>query len=368
MRAQLLAALTLVACGDAATSGFSTGPGITTATTSTGTGSTGSTTGDASTTSSTSDSVGGSGSGSTGTIRDVGAEVDFGTGQPPGCKGKVDVLFLISSFGTMAVEQKQLLASFPGFIDTIEDKLEGFDVHIMAANTTGKWSGWTCEQSYEGCVTNYPECDPVDAVGYECVTFPEMLTLCDAELGAGLLFNAGYFAANKICALHGGNRYIVADEPDLDSAFECIAKVGAGGGDPAMGDALIAALSPKLNGEGGCNEGFLREDALLFVVLINDTEDYESKSWPYQQYDAIIKAKKDPNAVVMLGVIGQVHKEGEPKIPGCTYDGTGKQKVRDLLNMFPNKIEGDTCAKDYAPYFAEATSRLAEACGSFIPQ
>lgn len=368
MRALLLATLVLAACGDAATSGFSSGPGITTATSSTGIGSTGSTTGDTSTSTSTGDSVGGTGSGSTGTIRDVGAAIDFGTGQPPGCKGKVDVLFLISSLGTMQAEQKQLIASFPGFIETIKEKLDGFDVHIMSANPTGEWSGWTCEHAYEGCVTNYPECDAVYAPGYECVKFPEMLTLCDRQLGAGLLFNAGYYAANEICQLYGGNRYIVAGEPDLDKAFECIAKVGAGGGDPPMGDALIAALSTKLNGEGGCNEGFLREDALLFVVLINDTEDTESKSWPYQQYDAVIKAKKDPNAVIMLAVIGQMLKEGEPEIPGCTYDDTGKQKLRDLLNMFPNKIEGDTCAKDYAPYFAEAADLIADACGSFIPQ
>ena len=69
-----------------------------------------------------------------------------------------------------------------------------------------------------------------------------------------------------------------------------------------MGDALIAALSSKLNDEGRCNEGFLRDDALLFIVVINDTEDTESTSWPYQQYNAIIAAKKDPNAVIMLAV------------------------------------------------------------------
>jgi hypothetical protein len=80
------------------------------------------------------------------------------------------------------------------------------------------------------------------------------------------------YAANKLCDLHGGHRYIVGDDPDMAGAFECIAKVGASGGDPLMGDAMIAALSPKLNGPGGCNEGFLREDALLVVALISDFE------------------------------------------------------------------------------------------------
>ena len=64
-----------------------------------------------------------------------------------------------------------------------------------------------------------------------------------------------------------------------------------------------AALEPKINAGDGCNEGFLREKALLVVVFISDISDEESTSWPYQQYDAIIAAKKDPNAVVMLGVV-----------------------------------------------------------------
>ena len=53
------------------------------------------------------DSAGGSGSTgtSTGTLRDVGTAADFGTGQPIGCKGKVDLLFVISRLGTMSTEQ-----------------------------------------------------------------------------------------------------------------------------------------------------------------------------------------------------------------------------------------------------------------------
>jgi hypothetical protein len=114
------------------------------------------------------------------------------------------------------------------------------------------------------------------------------------------------------------------------------------GGDPPMGDALIAALKPKINAEGGCNAGFLREDALLVVAFINDFNDTESKSWPYQQYDAIIAAKKDPNAVVMLGVVPQPLEEGAQEIPGCVYesDPINKGKIRDLIDRFPHRAYG----------------------------
>jgi hypothetical protein len=68
----------------------------------------------------------------------------------------VDLLFVISRQHTMLTEQTQLLASFAGFIDTIEQKLEGFDVHIMTANPDGDWPGDVCQYQPEGCKTNWP--------------------------------------------------------------------------------------------------------------------------------------------------------------------------------------------------------------------
>ena len=179
----------------------------------------------------------------------------------------------------------------------------------------------------------------------------QLITACDETLGAGLIFNAGGYAANRQCELFGGNRYIISGEPDLPAALECIAKVGTSGGDPPMGDALIAALDSKINAEGACNAGFLREEALLVVVFINDTSDTESTSWPYQQYDAPLK-------------------DGAQEEPGCTYDEDpiNKDKIRDLIDRFPNRAYGDTCADDYAPFLNEAADLIGEVCGSFVPQ
>jgi hypothetical protein len=238
MRKPTLAALVLAACGDPSPPGFSTGPGVTSAPASTGASST---SGSTSTTGTADDSAGpGSAEGmSTGVLRDVGTDDDFGPAQPEGCKGKVDLLFLISSFGTMKTEQTQLLASFPGFVATIQEKLADFDVHIMVANPTGEWAGWPCEK---GC-NDDPQACAED--GYQCNVYPKLITTCDYTLGAGLTFNAGGYAANRQCELFGGNRYIISGEPDMNDALECIAKVGVSGGIPPMGDALIAALAPQ---------------------------------------------------------------------------------------------------------------------------
>ena len=361
-RAPILAALVLAACEDAAPPGFSTGPAITSVSAST---SGSSSTGDTSSTGPADDSAGSSGSSSTGIVRDVGTAMDFGPVQPPGCKGKVDLLFVISREGQMVTEQTQLLASFSGFIDTIEQKLEGFDVHIMTANPDGGWPGHACDDAWWGCKMNYPDCGP-SAKDYDCETFPGMVTSCDKQLGAGLVFNAGGYAANKLCDLHGGHRYIVGDEPDMAGAFECIAKVGASGGTALMGDAMIAALSDKLNGTGGCNEGFLRDDALLVVALISDHQDEYSKSYAKQQYEAIVAAKGDPSGVVLLGVVPQPLGDAEP-VPGCTYD-IPPLDFSDLFSRFSYTVVGDTCAPSYAPFFAAAVDKINEACGSFVPQ
>ena len=357
-----LAGLVAGACGEPSPPGFSTGPGITTASASTSTSSTTSGGGTSSTgpadDSAGADSAAGS---STGLLRDVGATADFGSAQPPGCKGKVDLLFLISRWVSMETEQTQLLASFPGFVGTIQEKLADFDVHIMAANPDGYWPGWVCEM----------ECkDPPDTIcadtGYKCNDLAWGVTPCDETLGAGLIFNAGAGAANRHCELYGGNRYIVSGETMMDDALECIAKVGWSGGN-LIGDAVIAAVKPKINADGGCNAGFLRDDALLVLVLIADSGD-ASKSYPYEQYNAVVAAKGgDPNAVVVLNVTFR-KDNGEPHEPGCTYQD--KDNIYELSKfgmMFPFYLEGDMCAPSYAPFFDAAADLVGAACGSFIP-
>jgi hypothetical protein len=363
MRAPSLAAFVLAACGDATPPGFSSGPPVTSVVESTS-GSTSS--GDTSSSGPADNSTGSSSSSSTGTQLDVGADTDFGTGQPPGCMGKVDLLFLIARDGSMTYAQAQLLASFPGFVQTIEERLGGFDVHIMTANPDGDWPGFGCEHAWWGCEMNFPTCGP-SAPGWVCNESVDEWRPCDSELGAGNTFNAGPDATNKRCELFEGNRYI-SGEPDVPDVFECIAKVGTGGAYAATGDALIAAVSPKLNGPNGCNEGFLRDDALLVVAIIDNTLDQQSLSSAYSQYDAVIAAKGDPRAVVMLAFTGFPPKEGEPLDPNCIYDDFGYDAWLSLLEMFPYHLRGDSCAPSYAPLFDDAVAMIDEACGSFVPQ
>lgn len=364
MRGLALATYVLAACGREGGIGLSTGPGVTTVSISSST--TEMSSASSTSTGGTEDSSAGSSGSSPGSDDrfDMGVMPDFQ--PPPGCKGKIDFLFLISRQGSMKTEQEQLLASLPGFLSTIEATFPDFDSHIMVANPEGIWPGWACEVP-ELCGTKPYNCDPF-APGYKCG--PETWDLikpCDETLGAGILFNIGPDSANVPCVLAEGRRYMVLPgEPEPATAFDCIARVGNSGYAPPIGEALVAAISTALNADDGCNAGFLRPDALLVVTMITDKDDYVSTTSPAAWYEAVVTAKGDPGSVVMLAIQPQP-LVGEPQ-PGCAFNDGDELALRTLINMFPFHEEGDCCAESYVPFFEAAAGRVAEACNSFVPQ
>jgi hypothetical protein len=280
---------------------------------------------------------------------DVGAMDDFGSGKPAGCGGKIDFLFVISRYGGMEGFQAQLLDAFPKFIDTIEAKFADFDYHIMVVDSDPGWGLSTCD---EQCPMS---CDVVP--GYPCDYTP---TVCDLTIGAGTVYPAGGKAANKMCNIDGGRRYMTKGQTDLKGTFACAAQVGISGR-PWMGEALAAAVHPDINGPGGCNEGFLRDDALLMVTQIANTYDYPDKpigsaGTPETWAAAVLAAKHDdPDAVVMLSILRAYPECAEP------------DRTCEMVKMFPHHLLFDRDAPDYGPAFDQATDLVAEACAGFVP-
>ncbi|MCY0986554.1 hypothetical protein OV203_05455 [Nannocystis sp. ILAH1] len=331
--------------------------------------SSGSTTTATSTSSSTSggaeDSTAASSSGAASTF-DMQLPPDLDDPTPAGCKGKIDFVFAISALGTMATEQDQLVASLPGFIETIAGDFADFDPHVISINTDGTWRGQQCE-SPDYCL-NMGTCGQ-HALDYECGKYVDQVWTCDKTLGAGLVFNAGSFAYNKPCVLHDGNRYITAEQSEPVEAFKCIAQVGTWGDDPPLADSLVAALSPEINGPEGCNAGFLRPDALLVFVFIMDTEDDHSLLGAKKVRDAVVAAKGgDADSIVALALLPPL-LVGDP-IPGCKYnEPPGPMHLQDVIELFPYHDAGDMCAPEYSTFFNGAAASLVhEACNSFIPQ
>jgi len=280
-----------------------------------------------------------------------------------GCGGRIDFLFVISRLHTMDEVQAQLIDAFPKFIDTIASKFNDFDFHIMVAETGVQWGeSYPCNYACPdlSCLVGDPCCLEQTPKGALCCNIPDypcehldLLTECDGAVGAGVIFPAGFDASNKPCKVDGDRRYLTKEQSALSETFACIAQVGTSGGNQ-VGAALAAAVSPSMNAPGGCNEGFLRDDALLVVTLVTPGSDDSKTGTVKEWYEAVVSAKNgDPEAIVVLMI-------GDPSCPD--YDDTCK-----LAEKFPNVVLEDGLVPNYGPAFDEATFMAEEACKVLVP-
>ncbi len=378
LRSPALPLLVLGACQapTSDSSAFTTTPGVTTVPDSSTSGSSSSSSSSGTSTTDDSGSAGSSADTTTEPARDLGGVPDFGDGTPAGCKGKIDFLFVISRLQTMESRQAQLALAVPQFINAIKAKFDDFDYHIMVVDGDGEdndngegWGSMTCndvcpnlacEVGQECCEWNNlpdfgkPCCaDP----NYPCEDL-NLVTACDWAWGAGTVFPAGLFTADKPCPIDGGRRYLVRGQTDLDETFACIANVGTGGW-KSLGQALTAAVQKPINAPGGCNAGFLREDALLMVTTIStnpDTVEFGSEGTPAQWAQAVMDAKGgDEKSVVMFNIGGGG--------PACKpYD-----RVCLMAAMFTFHHLVYVEEPDYGPGFIEAASLVETACAGFVP-
>jgi hypothetical protein len=280
----------------------------------------------------------------------TGIDVNPDTGPKEGCQ-KIDFLFVIDNSGSMGEEQAALAASFNGFITSIENTVMAKDYHIMVVDTDAGNS------FFEECLilcSFFPECE-----GYPCDMLP-VPQGCDAMLGTGLTKNP----KNQDCGIIGGNRYMIDGQPNLASTFECVAKVGTSGdGSERPMEAMVAAVS-TLNGPGGCNEGFLRKDALLVVTFITDEEDNQSNGNPVGWNAALVAAKQGKEtSIVVLGLIGDPDQPN----PVCTNQAQAAPRLRQFAESFTYGSWGSVCSPDYAPFFDAAVSVIDTACDQFQP-
>ena len=282
--------------------------------------------------------------------------LDFGPPGPAGCLGKIDFLFVISNFDTMASHQAQVLTIFPAFLDSLTEEFADFDSHIMVVETDGGWLMDNCALCGPGCDSNgkLPECGAV-------------LDACDSTMGAGVTFPAGKDSSAQRCPLAEG-RYITSKDPDPKAAFKCIAKVGSDGGVPSPADAMVAALSSPLLGTNGypegCNDGFLRAEALLVVTIISDGYDTVSSGPAEAWRDALMEAKNQDAAAFQVLVI--TTDIDTPNGLCGEYDGE-INRLRTFVEITDGLI-GSICADDYGQFFKEAAAAILERCKTYVPQ
>ena len=261
----------------------------------------------------------------------------------PNCTGctKVDFLFVVDNSSSMGSYQENLRNSFGPFIDTITSEIKGNDYHIMLVDS--------------------------DA----CSEYGAFVGGCGSGMGCDVVLGAGQV---RDCPIPGGVRYLTSADPNLKSNFQCMANVGlAGDREEMVVSAAVEAIGPVAS-PGQCNEGFLRDDALLVITIISDDhsgyvgDDNENGfgGTPQSWYDAILEAKgNNVKNIVVLGLIAI-----DPP-PSCSeLDGEWlADQFKDFVEMFGSQgIVGSVCEPDYNdPFFQNAVNLIDITCDEFVP-
>lgn len=287
-----------------------------------------------------------------------------------GCE-KVDLVFVVDNSASMFDEQQSLLQSFPSFIGEVEAVLGSDDFHVMVIDTdVGPWP--SCYEAMYGSFdcglwcgsANCPSGCDCECNSEPCSPFTN--ETCESALGSGRIESGD----GSSCGLQG-RRYIEGGDPDPSSSFECAALVGiAGEPNERPMQALTQAIGPLAEG-GGCNAGFLRDDAILVVVLITDEEDNASFAEPQAWYDDVVAAKLgNPSSVVVLALLGDPDVADGVCGPFDPVDNSGaipSPRLREWVELFPAGDWASVCNADYAPFFAAAISVIDEVCEDFVP-
>jgi len=253
-----------------------------------------------------------------------------------GCR-KVDFLFIVDNSGSMSAQQAQLLASFPGFITAMQNALEGVvDSYHVGVLTSDNYTG------------NAPGC---------------------TSIGDLVTQTSGFGALGQVCTPFDEGGRFATESDDLEEKFPCMAQVGTSGSpieQPVT--ALIASFDPAKRGPGDCNEDFLRDDAILVVVIVTDDPPYDfdmddahpltdTSTW----YDDVIAAKNDdPEALVVIGFIPWMNIS-------CVFGGESPNLIGFVDSFGKQGVKASICEPDFGPVFASTIETIVTTCENFDP-
>ena len=275
-------------------------------------------------------------------VYDVAAP-DLGT-DTDGCEG-IDFLFVIDNSVSMSQQQTQLVQSFSGFIEAIGESLD----HVGSYHV-----GVITSDAYE---YNEPAC---------------------AQLGGLVTRTGGPDSSEQDCGPFAAGQRFVTEEDDLASAFECVARVGTTGDTAERPvSALTRALTPPLSDPGGCNDGFLRDDAILVVVIVTDDPPYPGTiddAYPFTDpelwADEVFSAKHgDPSGVVVIGFVpwGELSCVCPWCCPGPGCNEPSENLIGFVDSFDERGILASVCESDYGPIFADAIETIDATCRDFAP-
>lgn len=196
------------------------------------------------------------------------------------------------------------------------------------------------------------------------VSFVSQMELSGTDFHIGVISTSFDYANPDRGTLIGDPPYLTLDDNYIQE-FVQRAQVGVEGADKEKGlEAAAWALSPAMT-DGGPNDGFLRNDAQLLMVMVSDEEDcsdrgaleglpaedcYREKQnlVPVSEFiDEYRGLKSDPSMVQVGSIVGVDNG-------ACT--GTNSPYVTDRyyqVSAFTGGLVGDICQSDWSGMLAD---------------
>ena len=291
------------------------------------------------------------GSGTDGTIDNV--------PPPAGPCAKMDLVFVVDNSGSMSEEQSNLAANFPKFISLLDNFVTSAGAQLdyrVAITTTGR------------------------DLSYSVITPGNILPPIPInEIGQN-----GAFQTGAQCNFPSGRRWLQRTDPSAANIFSCVAQVGTDG--PSLEMPLYALeLAFNERVKDGTNAGFLREDALLAVVILTDEDDCSRKDNNFTNSPDVNgdSACQEPSVdkvseyAAFLDTLKTVHGRWAVSViadpgPGECKSSFGEAAEAKRLKSFvelaaPAGKMSSICAGDLTGALKEALANFNAACEALPP-
>lgn len=286
---------------------------------------------------------------------------------PEGCE-KIDVLFALNHVGggvqSTLDDSRELAESeaerLLGLVGALTAEAQNYDLQVMVTSSTDQFYNTADDWCYSECMGVSGVPDPA------CELIPELACAvsddeCDNAHGAGSIYPRGLGASNKLCPTTEGRRYARSQDPQFSEALDCLLRAGRSDTGNFNYPAItpMVALKPEMVAEGGCNAGFLRDDAMLVVVLVSSKDESTSPGTPAKWVEDLLALKNNyADSVVFVALTEGVG--GDP----C---GDYPTRIRAFAEMMPNSVLGCRSTGDFTPLVTAAITKIDEVCDRFVP-
>lgn len=199
----------------------------------------------------------------------------------------------------------------------------------------------------------------------------------DIQVGVLTTDDQRFVATTSACEVPyaSGASYMVFGET-MNDELGCSLDVGVGGDpDERPAQMLLGALSDDLRKPGAFHDGFIRDNALLVVVVATDEDDrhdavtgWGSAGDPGDWVDALAGVKGGHvEDVVVLSLVGTPKPNACPEYQWNGHDGAEiATRLIELTEAFPNGAVGDLCSLEYGTFLLGQVPNVAAACTDFI--